>query len=101
MIDQSDVKWTGTYTYGNVGVVLKNLDTPVGFLHPYVRFEKFDVDEAVPVAPGGSEKEMSVGVHCYPNGLSHSYKATLDLTQVTPHGGEGFNRGTMQFRVSF
>jgi hypothetical protein len=101
VIDQNDVKCTGTYTYANVGVVLKDLDTPVGFLHPYVRFEKSDLDEAVAVAPGGSEEEMSVGVHCYPNGLSHSYKITLDLRQITPHGGESFNRGTMQFQVSF
>lgn len=101
IIDQSDVKWTGTYMYANAGVVLKDLDTPVGFLHPYVRIEKFDLDEAVATAPSGAEKEMSVGVTCYPNGLSHSYKATLDMTQVTPHGGESFNRGTLQFQVSF
>ena len=101
VVDQGDVAWTGTYMYANAGVVLKDVDTPVGFLHPYVRFEKFDLDDAVATAPKGSEKEMSLGVHCYPNGLSHSYKATVDLTQVTPRGGESFNRGTVQFQVSF
>ncbi len=101
VIDQSDVKWTGTYMYANAGAVLKDLETPVGFLHPYVRYEKFDLDGAVTTPPAGSEEEMSVGVTCYPNGLNHSYKATLDVTQVTPHGKDSFNRGTLQFQVSF
>jgi hypothetical protein len=104
IIDQSagdtKVKWTGTYMYGNAGVVLKDLETPVGFLHPYVRFEKFEADEDV-AAPTSADKEMSVGVTCYPNGLNHSYKATLDVTQVTPRGKDSFNRGTLQFQVSF
>jgi hypothetical protein len=98
-IDQDDTLWTGDYLFGALGIFLER-NLLFGPLHPYVRYERFDVDENVKNPPQ-EKSEWSVGLNFYPRNMGHAFKTTVDWTHIQQRKTDSFNRLTTQLQLSF
>jgi hypothetical protein len=101
-IDQDNTRYTGTYVFGVGGVYLRRSFPVVGNAHPFVRYEKFALDEGVANPPTDPcESELGVGVNLFPGSYGHTFKVSGEFIVVTPVKGEKTNRAVAQCQLMF
>jgi hypothetical protein len=98
-IDQDDTRFTGNYYFATAGLLLPWRTNSHRF-QPYVRYEKFDLDENVTAATA-DDQEVGGGINIYLFNLGQKAKITLDWTVVYPRSQASFDRATIQMQLSY